>query len=279
MPERSARTHTRKPFLWYLGRWAWVFLVGEVTLLLFVPAFFFNKVFHPQVIAAAATIAVGALSALLARRLIAKSSLFLRILFPFLVLLICLVGINWITAGQAGIGFVHDPIYGSIWWGLIPLSTGTLAIVLTLLAWKKSRKKKTARKAAPRSNNHPLRTAPHQRRSESGQSHAQPRPTASPVQSPRSSNPQRTSPASGQASRASARTEPANQSIRVPKRKPKNNHLRLVGSEEHRCPYCLEVVQPNDPRGVIICNICHAYHHKDCWDVTGRCQVPHQAAI
>jgi hypothetical protein len=51
--------------------------------------------------------------------------------------------------------------------------------------------------------------------------------------------------------------------------------IRLVGMEEHRCPYCLELVEEQDPAGVVICQICHAYHHKNCWDVSGTCQVPH----
>lgn len=51
--------------------------------------------------------------------------------------------------------------------------------------------------------------------------------------------------------------------------------VRLVGQEEHRCPYCLELVAPNDPRGIVECEICHTQHHADCWAVTGACQVPH----
>jgi hypothetical protein len=45
--------------------------------------------------------------------------------------------------------------------------------------------------------------------------------------------------------------------------------------EEHRCPYCLEIVTRDDPRGSVECQVCHALHHKDCWDITGTCQVPH----
>jgi hypothetical protein len=51
--------------------------------------------------------------------------------------------------------------------------------------------------------------------------------------------------------------------------------VRLATHEEHRCPYCLEPVQRNGPRGSVECPICHTLHHKDCWDVTGTCQVPH----
>lgn len=54
-----------------------------------------------------------------------------------------------------------------------------------------------------------------------------------------------------------------------------NPAVRLIGREEHRCPYCLEIVEDKDPRGVKVCPICHTHHHADCWDVTGTCQVPH----
>ncbi|MBI3739250.1 MAG: hypothetical protein HY258_09415 [Chloroflexi bacterium] len=51
--------------------------------------------------------------------------------------------------------------------------------------------------------------------------------------------------------------------------------VQLAVYEEHRCPYCLEPVKRNDPRGTVECDICHTLHHKDCWDITGSCQVPH----
>jgi hypothetical protein len=51
--------------------------------------------------------------------------------------------------------------------------------------------------------------------------------------------------------------------------------IKFVGDIEHRCPYCLEIVEPHDPRGVKICPICKTHHHKDCWGITGACQIPH----
>ncbi len=51
--------------------------------------------------------------------------------------------------------------------------------------------------------------------------------------------------------------------------------IQLAVYEEHRCPYCLEEVKRNDPRGVVECEVCHTLHHKDCWAITGACQVPH----
>ncbi len=55
-------------------------------------------------------------------------------------------------------------------------------------------------------------------------------------------------------------------------RKPK---LQLSVFEEHRCPYCLDMVKRNDPRGIKECDVCHSLHHADCWAITGQCQVPH----
>ncbi|HEX2698384.1 MAG TPA: hypothetical protein VHM28_11810 [Anaerolineales bacterium] len=55
----------------------------------------------------------------------------------------------------------------------------------------------------------------------------------------------------------------------------RGREVQLAVYEEHRCPYCLEPVKRNDPRGTVECEVCHALHHKDCWDITGICQVPH----
>lgn len=57
------------------------------------------------------------------------------------------------------------------------------------------------------------------------------------------------------------------------KRRKPNVQVSLY--EIHRCPYCLEEVKPNDPRGVKKCDVCNTLHHADCWEVTGFCQVPH----
>jgi ribosomal protein L37AE/L43A len=63
----------------------------------------------------------------------------------------------------------------------------------------------------------------------------------------------------------------------APKRRRRNKKARvqLALVEEHRCPYCLENVSRSDPHGVVECKVCHTLHHKDCWDITGSCQVPH----
>lgn len=61
-----------------------------------------------------------------------------------------------------------------------------------------------------------------------------------------------------------------------PAPKPRRRAVQLSAREEHVCPYCLEQVVKNDPRGVKICKVCKTWHHADCWAITGVCQVPHQ---
>jgi hypothetical protein len=58
-----------------------------------------------------------------------------------------------------------------------------------------------------------------------------------------------------------------------------HDSIRLVGKEELRCPYCLQIVERRDPKGIVICPICKSAHHKECWDITGSCQVPHNHAV
>lgn len=54
--------------------------------------------------------------------------------------------------------------------------------------------------------------------------------------------------------------------------------VQLSKIERHLCPFCLEPVTRNDPRGVVECDICHTLHHGDCWAIAGVCQVPHYTA-
>jgi len=61
----------------------------------------------------------------------------------------------------------------------------------------------------------------------------------------------------------------------VRRRAHRNKGPRLLKVVDERCPYCLDVIKPSDPRGIRICEICGALHHADCWGITGKCQVPH----
>ena len=71
------------------------------------------------------------------------------------------------------------------------------------------------------------------------------------------------------------KTTPVLEKPKARKARRRQLKIRLAAHVEHRCPYCLEIVKPDDPRGAKECPICHAMHHADCWAVTGMCQVPH----
>lgn len=77
--------------------------------------------------------------------------------------------------------------------------------------------------------------------------------------------------------RHSGLVKPAKATKAVPskRRRRKKPRVQLAVVAEHRCPYCLDTVARSDPRGVKECPVCHTLHHKDCWDITGSCQVPH----
>jgi hypothetical protein len=51
--------------------------------------------------------------------------------------------------------------------------------------------------------------------------------------------------------------------------------IKLIGDEVHNCQYCLEPVSKNSGRGYKICPTCKTWHHADCWEAVGECQVPH----
>jgi hypothetical protein len=88
-------------------------------------------------------------------------------------------------------------------------------------------------------------------------------------------------------SRSSRKRSTSQVEITVPSAaaKPASRSRRSLLSRRHKvhlgkqatnvCPYCLEEVLPNDPRGKVVCDICGTPHHGDCWAITGKCEVPH----
>jgi ribosomal protein L37AE/L43A len=72
--------------------------------------------------------------------------------------------------------------------------------------------------------------------------------------------------------------KPAFKKLKLPGKLFKSNQaeVKLVGEEEHCCPYCLEEVIKGDSRGVTVCPECGTWHHQDCWSLTGSCGVAHR---
>ncbi len=77
-------------------------------------------------------------------------------------------------------------------------------------------------------------------------------------------------------------TPPASSPLSLPRKhfSRKTHHpVRLIGKEELRCPYCLQIIEPHERKTMVVCPICHAAHHKECWEITGSCQVPHNHTV
>ena len=76
----------------------------------------------------------------------------------------------------------------------------------------------------------------------------------------------------------SAAVKPAAKKLKLPGKLFKSSQadVKLVGEEEHVCPYCLEEVVKGDSRGVMVCPECGTWHHQDCWGLTGSCGVAHR---
>jgi hypothetical protein len=169
--------------------------------------------------------------------------------------------LGWFTRWSYGIDLLRAGRTNMDWWEIGQLLLATGFALLALYAWQ--RPTRTAPPIMPRRTTKKL---PHTRRKPQKRLARTPKPKSA-------------SPATNQT------TQPASQAIATQPVKPKRkrtNHskpkLLLSGQVEHRCPYCLELIEPGDQRGVVECEICHTLHHADCWAITGACQVPHFTA-
>src|SRR3990172_6426786 len=275
----------RRPIL---PRW-----LGVVFPVVILPAMGFavphpvTRMILPSALALATSAGIGMIAGFAARRALRKRASLVRGVATLAALIVGLLLLGLMTDGKAGIGPLRLPLARPNWIGLVHVMLSALAAWLALEAW-------SSRPAIRR----PLR----QRLKEAWQ-----RMTAR-ARWPGSALQRRINRATDWLERARAWRHEASQETRsaprrtradrarqswfarfseavarrsaFPWRAPQSesNHrsrIRLTGAEEHRCPYCLELVEPHDPRGVETCPICHTHHHADCWAVTGMCQVPH----
>jgi len=212
---------------------------------------------------------------------------FIRIVTALASLVICLYVLGYITNWRLGIGPLEFWRKSVDWFEAAQLGGGALLTLLGLKAWWR-------RSSSISGLGLPVRA---QRPMDAGENRvspqipfiAQPRSKVS-MKAPRhwSERPPKGSrlKVAGQARLHSVNSLPdiekgiVSRSVRKPhskrrklfQRKPE---MQISVYEDHRCPFCLETVKRNDPRGVKECDVCHTLHHKDCWDITGMCQVPH----
>ena len=170
------------------------------------------------------------------------------------------------------------------WVGLTHLMTIMFTATIALQAWHRPIARQVVEVMPLASLPTPqAETPPRRRRTSRTPSKEQPR-----VQLPESgfaSSRRRARPKSGTRSRTGRHSTVLKRTNGSGDRSARSNHrgrfnghkpqIQLALVEEHRCPYCLELVMHNDARGVKECEVCHTMHHADCWAITGICQVPH----
>ena len=241
--------------------------------------------------------AIGLACGLGARLALSERHAFIRFLAALASLMIGLYVLGYLTNWKMGLGpleFWRDEID---YFEAAQLGGGALAALMALSAWRRpvrlveqsSRSRlaprAAARQASASSSHSPVAPSPRSGLRTPGAWARKPGPAA-PGRLPVRAKP-------AQQDRVAQRfTRPVEKLIvgRPPARtpvRPKRSRSRRKGLfqrrrevqlsmyEEHKCPYCLEDVKRNDPRGVKQCSVCHTLHHADCWAVTGMCQVPH----
>jgi len=208
---------------------------------------------------------LGLAAGLSVRKVLPGRPFFLRFFALVIFVLVSLELLGLFTGRQFGLGALQISRSSVDWLSLGQLGLAVGTALLSLYAWSRPRKVKEMaetpaparpRKIRPRKRAAKKSSAPAAAGASSVAAHI-PDPPAQLVS----------------VSKPDPRARPKRR--RIGQRKPK---LQLSTEEEHRCPYCLELILPDDPRGTVECKICHTLHHADCWAITGACQVPHFTA-
>lgn len=231
--------------------------------------FILNKAIEPIVLTLASDVGMGLAAGLAARFSLPRRSAALRWLVALFGLCTGLIFMGWLSRGLLGVNLINRSSMAPDWDGLQRFALGALAAWPAVSAW--SRRRREHRIPARTSSYAPTTGRVVRSRGNSR------RNTRATSQRTLAMSMPATSTRTHTVSRArlhKPRTQTAK--VRGSRRKKRTNStIRLATKVAHRCPYCLEDVKPNDPRGVVECSTCHTPHHADCWGVTGTCQVPH----
>jgi hypothetical protein len=231
-----------------------------------------------------AVLSVGLAAGAASRMIFYQRAGFIRFLVTLLVLPFGLFVLGVFTNWQIGIGPLNSWVKGIIPRDeLIQLGVALLVALICLDAW---------RHPLPKENQHAVRASSRRRKKQTPPATAsiqivEPRLSQTHTQEnviflPKRNSRPRIIKADGVRSRPNSAVDKlifkhAEQPT-LPRRKRLSNRkpmLQISTFEEHRCPFCLEEVKRNDPRGTKECEVCHSLHHADCWAITGMCQVPH----
>ena len=211
-----------------------------------------NDSIQPWALSLATAMGLGLLSGVYVRLSLHTQSAALRFLVGMVSVVAALMFLGWLTWGLGGLTLGQPPEALPDWHGLTQLAIGALGVALAQEAWRDGGRLSQIRRRTPVDESR-------------GPTHAS---TTSPAEL---------------ASAGAGQPPPARVGALAPlgaawrrlSSRPRRAHVRLRGSAEHRCPYCLDAIARRDPRGVVVCPVCRTPHHADCWAVTGMCQVPH----
>jgi ribosomal protein L37AE/L43A len=210
-----------------------------------------NDTILPWVFTVAAAAGAGIILGFTSRLFFRRNSFPLRLTAAVSATLFSLMIMGWLTGGLVGADPTLPAERRPDWSALGLMVIGIAAATLSLAAWRK-------RPAPIDVSSLPV-----------GEVIQEPQPPALPEKKIKSVPPVNTArPAGGRLGGI----------LGFFRRARHNTEIRLTGAEKSKCPYCLQPIEARDPRGVVVCPICHTRHHKDCWDVTGMCQVPHYHA-
>ena len=235
-----------------------------------------NQTLHPFAYGAASASGIGLVAGFVSRLSLLHRGRAIRGLVAIVGVCTGLIFLGWLSRGAYGVYLLRLHPEVPDWRGLVQLLTASASALLAVCAW--DRRITLGQHLAGQvrvGRAHIMGTV---------QSHLDTlrnlrRPAVS-VTHPPARQEHRRPPAQLTVRQTPSRTQTQHSQlvrqkpVRKRKRRPKVA-IRLSAAQEHRCPYCLELVNPDDPRGVEICPICHTLHHADCWAVTGTCQVPH----
>lgn len=202
--------------------------------------------------------ALGLSGGFASRRSFKQQTGLLRLTSAIAMFIASLFYLHFLTAGALGINLTDPSNPNLVWLRLGQIALGSVTTVLALRAWRQ-----------PLWHFEGLRLPRRRRRT------AQSDPGVR-AQIARSESPVRTNPEHVAPHRLPHWDLSLISNFQIPNwLRRSRTQVRLGENQEHRCPYCLDPVQRNDPRGIKVCKVCHTWHHGDCWSITGMCQVPH----
>jgi hypothetical protein len=281
----------------------WIGVVFPATIasaIVFGIAYVVNVTFVPFVVALTASAGLGLTSGFATRWSLKHRHLLVRLSAAIIGLTVGLLLLGLITLGDAGIGPLNYSNIAPDWAGLLQLASGIVTATLALLAgrspvpWLQSagHPRTLALSARIRARGSQVRdwwegtglfrslTQLGQRfvDSEEAPPPAQRSPSRRPrvVREIRSEMPPRPFRPNRLQVMLSGWKEGLNRRGRAVMNWRSRLGVRVGEVAENRCPYCLDTIHRNDPRGTVVCSICHTPHHADCWAVTGMCQIPHK---